>query len=160
MKFTTTTEDVQMIDRLASRKGGRPRAVTPALRARLIELIARGLPFKHAARGAGISFQTMQNFRKANPDFEDELEQAVAAAIEKHLRTIETAAQTDPRYAAWMLEHRWPEHFSKSRIEISGPDGAPLAATVAFYLPKKQDGTPAAVTVTSTKTVKEIEDAN
>ena len=50
-------------------------------------------------------------------------------------------AATDWRCAAWYLEHVHPESFARNRIELSGPDGAPLAAGVQLYLPKK-DGAP------------------
>jgi hypothetical protein len=89
----------------------------------------------------GVSHQTFNNWRRDHPDFADEIQIAEAKAIDSRLAIIEKASLTDPSCAKWWLEHRFPQYYARNRIEISGPDGAPLAGAVAIYLPKK-DGTP------------------
>ena len=122
-------------------KPGRPTKLTVETRARLVEAIGRGVPAKFACAGCRISFQAFSNWREKFEDFREELAEAQARAMEKYLRVIERAAETDPRFACWQLEHRWPEHFAKSRLEISTPNGEPLAQ-VAIFLPQKDSAEP------------------
>lgn len=119
---------------------GRPTKFTPETRTRLVELVARGLPFSHACHAAGVSFQSFSTYRDQHPGFREEIEQAVAIAIEKRLKLIESAADAgDVNSAKWLLEHLHPQHFARNRIEITGVDGQPLAGAIAVYLPQKDD---------------------
>jgi hypothetical protein len=141
----------------AKSKGGRPTLLDDSHRRnRLIGLIARGVPMVHACSACRVNYQTFLNYREKNPGFREELEEAVAAAIEKHLERIEAAAKTDWRSAAWMLEHVHPEHFAKNRIEITGANGGPIAGAIALYLPQKDNGNGGA-RVLAVDAVKEIE---
>src|SRR5260370_26628761 len=98
-------------------EGGRPSKFNPETRARLIELVAKGLPFRHACNAAGISTQTFVTWRDQYPDFGEEIERAVALAIEKRLDVIEKAAKLgDTGCARWLLEHLHPESYARSRI--------------------------------------------
>jgi hypothetical protein len=136
---------------------GRPTKFTPETRARLVQLIARGLPFVHACHAAGISFQSFLTYRNRHDDFREEIEQAVAAAIEKRLKIIEDAAEKgDVNSAKWLLEHLHPAHFARNRIEVTGADGAPLAGAIALYLPQKDAGNGGAHLVT-VDAMKELE---
>jgi hypothetical protein len=136
---------------------GRPSKFTPETRTRLVELIAKGLPFKFACHAAGVSFQSFSTYREAHDDFREEIESAVAVAVEKRLKIIERAADAgDVNSAKWLLEHLHPMFFARSRIELTGADGASLTGAVAVYLPKKDSGENAASTVT-VNTVKEVE---
>ena len=124
-------------------KGGRPSKFTPETRARLIELVAKGVPYKHACRAVRITFQSFSTYREQHHDFAEEIESAVAAAIEKRLDVIQRAADTgDVNSAKWLLEHLHPESFARNRIEVTGADGAPLTGAVAVYLPQKDDARP------------------
>jgi hypothetical protein len=134
---------------------GRPTKFTPETRQRLIELVARGLPFNHACHAAGVSFQSFSTYRSEHPDFREEIEQAVAIAIERRIKIIEKAADDgDVNSAKWLLEHLHPQHFARNRIEITGADGSPLAGAIAVYLPKKDgDTSEPPVTVDATKEI-------
>jgi|GEM_PF-1871918 len=135
---------------------GRPTKFTPETRVRLVELVARGLPFSHACHAAGVSFQSFSTYRDQHPDFREEIERAVAVAIEKRLKIIERAADAgDVNSAKWLLEHLHPQFYARNRIEITGADGAPLAGSVAVYLPQKDGG--AGEPVVTMNTVKLIE---
>jgi hypothetical protein len=133
---------------------GRPSKFTAECRKVIVEAIGRGLPYCYAATKAGISYPSFCNYRRDHPDFADEILRAEADAIDSRLAIIEKASATDPSCAKWWLEHRFPQHFAKTRIEISGPDGSPIAAGVVAILlpPKGSVPTPLAATVT------EIED--
>ncbi|HEV2210214.1 MAG TPA: hypothetical protein VG167_15660 [Verrucomicrobiae bacterium] len=119
--------------------GGRPTKFTPANIRRMLKCAKRGLPLTLVAQAAGISFQTLLNYRKANPRFEDALQRSIAKGTDERLKKIEEASATDWRAASWLLEHTMPQYFAKSRLEISGTDGQPLAAGVQLYLPEKRN---------------------
>jgi hypothetical protein len=105
----------------------------------LIEAIARGVPIGHACAAMRIGHDCFSRFRNAHPDFEKSLQEAIAAAIEKRLKVVEDAAgRGDTGCARWLLEHLHPQFFAKSRLEITGAEGAPLTGAVALYLPKKE----------------------
>ena len=126
------------------------------MRARLVHLVGLGVPYSHAARACGISTQTFITWRNEYDDFRGEIEQAVAAAIEKRLKIIEDAAEKgDARAAMWMLERLHPQHFARNRIEVTGADGAPLTGAIALYLPQKDGGQ-----VVTLDTAKEIQNGN
>lgn len=139
-------------------KPGRLTKFTPECRARLLKLVAAGVPYNHACRVVRISFSAFCNYRDRNPDFREEMEQAVSAAIEKRLAKIEAASDAgDWRASSWLLEHIFPADFSKTRIEVTGADGAPLAGQIQILLPAKDGTAPPTVIVEQPK---EIADAD
>lgn len=49
--------------------------------------------------------------------------------MQRLLSLISNAGQTDWKAAAWTLERRFPDEFSKpQKLEYSGPDGKPIHA--------------------------------
>jgi hypothetical protein len=130
--------------------GGRPSKFDESCRRRLIEATAKGLPACHAARAAGITPPSFAKYRRENPEFEEQIQQAIAVAIEKRLDIIEKAMSTDASAAKWWLEHIHPDSFARNRIEISGANGSSLPSCVVFLPPKNADIIPA--TITDTKT--------
>jgi len=132
------------------RSPGRPTKFTPPVVKRILRCLQRGMPMTLTADAVGVSYQALSDYRKRNARFAAALARAIARGADARLRKIEAAsAAGDWRAAAWLLEHCQPEHFAKNRIEVSGPDGAPLAGVVAVYLPQKDghNGEPRAVTV-------------
>lgn len=120
------------------RKVGRPEKFTPATRRRLIETIAAGVPVCHACAACRVSKSGFHEYRAEHPDFAAKIEQATAVAIEKHLHLIIAAAeQGSTADSRWYLERVHPQHFGRTRIELTGTDGAPLAAAIGIYLPQK-----------------------
>jgi len=112
---------------------------TQELRAKFVELVARGVPISHAVNAVGVSYQTVQNHRHGDPGFEAEIARAVAKAMDRRLLVIENALESADvnvrlRAATWHLEHVHAGHFSKSRLEITGADGGPLDARVAVLI--------------------------
>ena len=121
-------------------KPGAPSKRTPERVALVCKCVAKGLPFGQVAAIAGLSSSHLCAWRSEVPEFEAEIQRALACGVKRRLDKIEKASASDWRAAAWLLEHCTPEYFSKSRIEVSGPNGAPLAGIVAILLPPKQDG--------------------
>ena len=120
------------------RRIGRPTACTPELTERICEDLRRGLTFKMACEGAGISQHTGHEWtRRGQLDldggrsattwarFAQATTRARSDCLASLVSTVRTAAVTDWRAAAWMLERRDPDGWSR-RTEVSGPDGAPI----------------------------------
>jgi hypothetical protein len=85
----------------------------------------------HAANGAGVSYQSLLNYRRDHPDFEEAIARATAKGIEARLKVVHDALSSPDeairlRAACWYLEHTAPEHFARNRVEVTGKDGAPL----------------------------------
>jgi hypothetical protein len=113
--------------------------VRTAANAKLIcDCLSRGMPFVHACAVANISNQTLLDWRREDEQFRQAMETAIAEGVNARLRVIEEASADDWRAAAWLLEHCQPQHFARNRLEVTGADGAPLAAGVQLYLPQKE----------------------
>ena len=99
---------------------GRPTKRTSKVTRAILRGIAAGLPFKHAAGAAGVTGGTLAEWRRKFPDFDAAVEAALAKAIRHHLNIITTAANTgDWKAASWLLEHRFPEDFARSRVDVA-----------------------------------------
>jgi hypothetical protein len=84
--------------------------------------IADGLPYKHAATLGGISVDTFCEWQNRFPEFSEALDRARAHGILWRLRLMKVAAKKgNVKAAQWWLEHVFPEHFARSRIEMNGP---------------------------------------
>jgi hypothetical protein len=119
-------------------KPGSPCLLTKRCEAVLLKAIEDGMPLKHAAMIAGISYDTLNRWRNKGEsefapiefrDFCKALRRAEAVAMQRLLSLISNAGQTDWKAAAWTLERRFPDEFSKpQKLEHSGPEGKPIHA--------------------------------
>lgn len=110
---------------------GRKTKLNQDVQDRLVNAIRMGATYDLACKYAGITYQTFLNW-KANAAEQTsgsfvELFEAIAraegeAAI-KWLALLEKHATDDPSWAAWKLERRYPEHYGRNRIELTGADG-------------------------------------
>jgi transposase-like protein len=138
-------------------KDGRPTKFTPDTVKNILKCLGQGMPLSLAARAAGINPLTLTVWRRKHPAFDEAAARAIARGVEKRLKKIEDASEAgDWRAAAWLLEHCQPEHFARNRVEVTGADGAPLAAAVAIYLPQK-DGDKPIVDVNPSKQIQNHE---
>lgn len=89
---------------------------------RLLAAIQKGMPLKHAAMLAGISYDTLNRWRvrgeeKGAPlrfrQFCKALRHSQAVAMLRLVSCVQEAGKQDWRAAAWMLERRHPEDFGK-----------------------------------------------
>lgn len=95
-------------------KAGRPTKYTPDTITKLITAIKLGAPYSHACNYAGISFETLNEWRKDKPELSEQLKEAEGAAVVQWLAKIEKAAQDGNWQAmAWKLERRYPESFGR-----------------------------------------------
>jgi hypothetical protein len=126
------------------RKKGRPTVFTTKAKRRLVRAIGAGVPMRMACASCRVSYSAFCEFRNANPKFEEKIQKAVADAVEWHLQNIIAAARSDPAQSRWFLEHTQSSHFGRTKIEVTGADGEPLAGTQIAVLvwPHQQNQNP------------------
>ncbi|MCG3150161.1 MAG: hypothetical protein PCFJNLEI_03639 [Verrucomicrobiae bacterium] len=101
-------------------KIGRRTKRTPFVTRKICRAIADGLPFYLAAAHAGVTGDTFRKWRNEFPEFNEAVEQAIAAGIKKRLNQIKKAGdEGDWKASAWWLEHVCPEHFARSRVDVA-----------------------------------------
>ena len=99
------------------RKRGRPCLLTASLEKKFFRGIRNGLPLKHAAQFAGLSYDTVNRWRirgdeEDAPDefrhFCKALRHAQAVSMNRLVRSVQKAGRKDWRAAAWLLNQRHP----------------------------------------------------
>lgn len=99
--------------------GGRPGKFTTERVRQILECAELGMPLSLCAAAVSISQQSLINWRRNHPEFQEALEQAIARGCDARLKKIKSASDAgDWRASAWLLEHCQPEHFSKSRVQV------------------------------------------
>lgn len=112
----------------------RPSSYTPKKAALILDALS-GLAGKgEAAKAAGISRKTLYNWRDANPDFAEALEDVdegvtdlvESSALRKAIREGDTTMQI------FLLKTRRRDIYGdRQTLEHTGKDGAPLTITIA-----------------------------
>jgi hypothetical protein len=93
--------------------------------ARIIKVAASGLPLRFAAQAGDITEETLLQWRKEDPKFARNLEQARLAAVERRWERIEKAAKgsvehpPDWKADAWSLERVYPQLFGRPDLQLS-----------------------------------------
>lgn len=127
---------------ITKRKKGAPIKFNEETRKRLIGCISIGTPLIHAPAACGVSYSGFCEYRNSHPEFEREIQTAIANAIVSRLGIIQRAANMgDANCAKWFLEKCHSPYFGRNRIEVTGADGQPLIAGIQLFLPVK-DGEP------------------
>lgn len=105
---------------------GRPTKYTPDRVKRIIQAIDQGATHELACAYAGISVDTMANWRVRYSEFSDQLREAEGRAAVKWLAKIEQAANVDWKAAAWKLERRHPQMYGKSVHDLTVNHGGTI----------------------------------
>jgi len=109
---------------------GRPPCYTAAKAARIVKAIRRGLPYKLAAAAGGVSYNTFVRWRNEGikPDslphfrqFLNQVREAEGEAAERLVGLIEARAKDTWQAAAWILERRHPDLFSRDAAPPDRP---------------------------------------
>jgi transposase len=100
------------------RKNGRPSKRTEAVLKPLFEAIRIGVPYKLACMAAGITYDCFGNWRREDPAFDAEVEQAAAQPAVKLFKTIREQAPETWQAGAWSLERRYPEMFARPEAQL------------------------------------------
>lgn len=102
----------------------------------LLDALSAGVTQELAAAHAGVSVDTVERWRKglsgADSDFAERFDKAAVAGGVAALAHIRQAMKDDWRAAAWLLEHRFPQHYGKQVLEHQGPGGGPIQVKTEF----------------------------
>jgi hypothetical protein len=106
-----------------NRKRGAPRKKNEAIIKRLIAAARLGLPYGIVATRAGITRETLCQWRAQDADLDRRLEEARAEAAEQAWLKIMAAGDTGLPNAwqsiAWRLERSHPESFARPEIQLN-----------------------------------------
>lgn len=98
-------------------KGGRPRAITPEVVAKLIDGFHNDFTIEEACRNAGISKDTYYDELKRNPKFSDEMDRAqdypFIMAKKNLLRAVKSGSAS---YSMSFLERRQRDRYAPKQI--------------------------------------------
>lgn len=117
----------------------RPSKYSDTVARRICKAIEAGATYKLAAKAGGVSYDTLNRWRKAREDFARRVEDAEWKAAHRWLDCIDEAAQNgDWRAAAWRLERRYPDQYGKYQTKGNDGDDTTDSADddqVVTYLP-------------------------
>lgn len=128
-------------------KVGRKTVFSPKVASDIVASIKKGVFETHACVAAGISKATYYKFlargRRSKSgkfrEFSDAVEQAKAESVAHLVKTVEKAATTQWRAAAWLLERQHPAEFGRIDREqaerSSQPQASPTAAAPSIMDP-------------------------
>lgn len=132
----------------AQTSGGRPTKLTEDLSARIVQYIRTGQYVETACAAVGLNKDTYYAWlrraaayreerrlgaRKRQGEeiyllFSDAVERGLAEAEMRDVNIIGAASASQWQAAAWRLERRHPQRWGRvERVQLSGPDGAPIA---------------------------------
>jgi len=104
------------------KKIGRKTKLTPEVQTAIVQAVARGLPYCHARRLAGVGRSTFFNWMALGEnlrvgtlyrDFRDAVKRADAQFVVEALGHIQAAGKKQWQAYAWLLERRFPEDFGR-----------------------------------------------
>lgn len=114
---------------------------TPETQQRIVDAIALGATYELAAKSAGVTYDTLNEWRKTRPQFSEAIEKAEGAAAAKWLAAIETAAAEGAwQAAAWKLERRYPRDYGRTVTEQQ--HSGSVGVTVRYDNDWRQTGHP------------------
>ena len=107
---------------------GRHTKLTETVKQTIIDNIEHGLNYESACLGANVSYSTFREWMRRGTDsdgnrqsnelyaaFAEDVNRAVVQSEINLIKSINEAAKTDWKAAAWILERRFPQHWSNSR---------------------------------------------
>ena len=124
--FSTDVKPVPKRDQSKRRAGyqpkftanGRPGKRTPQLEKALLAAIETGAPYRIACLACGISDDAFNEWRRKDPVFAKQVEEAAGKTALRLLKKIEANAEENFSAAAWILERRFPSDFSRPEIQF------------------------------------------
>lgn len=122
------------------RKPGRPTLCTPEVAAEISRFVTRGLPVKTAARAAGVSVRSVNEWLARGRDgeepyaaFAEAIERARADFTAVHAGVIDGAGRMgDWKASAWLLERRSRAFVKKEQTEAKVEHSGNLVVEIAI----------------------------
>lgn len=105
----------------------RPTKLTTGLRGTVVTTIRTGATVADAAKASGVHPLTVRGWLRRDPSFAADVRQAEHDARSAMLAVVTDA--TDWRFAAIILERRWPSAFGG--VVVTDPAGDPVSLSVA-----------------------------
>ena len=113
----------------------RPTKLTDDVQKRLCDALRLGATHAHAAAYAGVSERVFYQWREKFVQFLQTVSKAEAEGAMISLGRINKAGADDWRAAAWLLEHRFPEHYGRQAaldaLEAKVQAQAPVTVTIS-----------------------------
>lgn len=103
----------------------------------LKDQIELGVPLESAAILAGYEFEQIEVLEK-DGQIQRMIAIANAEAISRHLANVSAHSDMNPRMSLWLLERRFPEHFSPTNKIIS-KDEIPKSVILRGVSPSDSD---------------------
>ena len=101
-------------------KPGKPRRKRdPKIIAAILDHLRLGAPIVLSTAACGISADSFANWRRESPELQAEVEKAISQGAVAKLRKIEALGKENFQAMAWLLERRFPEHFSRPEVHFS-----------------------------------------
>jgi hypothetical protein len=98
---------------------GRPTKKTDETIEALMRIIATGAPYMICCAATGISYDSFMTWKREDQEFAARVEQAAAKAALRLWNKIEEQADVTFASAAWLMERRWPELFSRPEVQLN-----------------------------------------
>jgi hypothetical protein len=102
----------------------------------LKEQLEIGMPFESAALLAGFSFEEIEALAD-DEKINRIVEVAEATLMSRHLLNVNEKSDDNPRMSTWMLERKFPNHFSPT-TKIQTPDDGSLSVEVKGVFPEEE----------------------
>jgi hypothetical protein len=111
-------------------RNGKPGAVGPPTKKnaaaieRALDIARTGLPLHFVAQAAGITRETLQQWRNGDPEFNAAIESARLESVLKRWKDIQKIAQGTKNSApnwqaiAWSLERSFPNEFARPEVQL------------------------------------------
>lgn len=103
--------------------GGRPTKRNPLTEGAIFAAIEAGATYELAAKAGGITYETFNEWRKADPQFSEAIARVEYEAALSRLNIIAAAAHDDWKAAAWWLERRFPVSYGRqvrAQVDLGG----------------------------------------
>ena len=97
--------------------------LTPEVQARICQAVGVGATYQLAAEYGGVTYDTLNLWRKTKPQFSEALKEAESRGVVALLAKIQQAASAGAwQAAAWILERRYPTDYGRivQQVEHSG----------------------------------------
>jgi hypothetical protein len=113
-------QSMSALSSTARNKTGRPTKKTPARCQAILKGIESGWPYVVACASAGTTYESFSTWCRTDEHFAAQVAMAEAVAIRTNLELIQDAARDKiwPA-AAWLLERRHPELFSRPEVQLN-----------------------------------------
>ena len=85
----------------------------------ILKVIATGAPDMICCAATGLAYDSFMTWKREDSEFAARVEEASAKAALRLWDKIEKQADVTFASAAWLMERRWPELFSRPEVQLN-----------------------------------------